>query len=408
MNFNIGYNSVNAKCTKGHGLVLMSGRNARCDNCSKVGLFQSYACTFCNFDLCDICASNSSSSMGQTGLSTTVQSYCKMMHPLLMASGRNARCDVCGRAGLNVSYSCLRCNYDNCDTCYMKGGQNSNIINTGMNSGMNSGFNTGMNSGMNSDFNSGFDIGFNSGSNMNSGMNSGFNSGFDSGFNTGSNMNSGFNQGMNSGMGINTGMNSGMGMNTGINSGMGINTGMNSGMGMNTGMSMTTSSQSIPTGTPVKLYSRTHTAFVFVGHGKQENDHTVYACAQNGFQSQNFQPRTSIVIQPMNDGSYQIVDSDHGAAFFVGNSVDNGGDHTVYASPQKFWRDYNDFVYRTSFQFIPAEYGAFRIFDKKHSSYLFVGNSSDNGDHTVYSVPQNKYNMNPNEWMSRTLFDIKF
>jgi len=155
-----------------------------------------------------------------------------------------------------------------------------------------------------------------------------------------------------------------------------------------------------------QFYDRNHTTHLFVGNGVQDNDHTVFSCKQSGFQVENFHPRTGFVITPTNDGYYQIMDTDHQAFLFVGNSLDNGGDHTVYASPQKFWKDYNDFMNRTSFSFVPAE-GGVRILDKKHNSYLFIGNSNEGGDHTMYSVPVNKFNSNQNEWARRTVFDIQ-
>jgi hypothetical protein len=159
-----------------------------------------------------------------------------------------------------------------------------------------------------------------------------------------------------------------------------------------------------PTNRTIKAYDTNHSTFMFVGNSAQDGDHTVYACKQTGFQSQNFHPRTSMVILPTTDGYYQIMDTDHQAFLFVGNGIDNGGDHTVYACPQKLWKDYNDFMNRTSFQLVPAEDNCWRILDKKHDSYLFIGNSNDGGDHTVYSVPVNKFNQNQNEWARRTLF----
>jgi len=397
MNFQIGFNLgstglLNVKDRFGHQLTLMSGRNASCDNCRKIGLFQSYACLSCNFDLCETCAANNQSSNSgfnsgfNTGFQTNtintgftnINAVCRYNHPLVLATGRNSSCDYCKRFGLSASYACFQCNFDLCEGCAKTNQVN---INTGFNSGFNSGFSSNSS-------------GFNSNTNYNN-QNTNFNTSYN-------NQNTNFNPNTNY-----------YNQNTNFNSNMntGFNTNFNSGMNMNTGYNMTTSTNSfsvVPTNKNVKLYDRNHNTFVFVGNGKQDNDHTVYSCPQNNFQGQNFQPRTNLLFLPTNDGCYQIMDQDHQAFFFVGNSKDTGGDHTVYASPQKFWSDYNNFIQRTAFSFVPAEYGCYRILDKNHSSYVFVGNSTDAGDHTLYSVPISKYNSNPNEWMRRTLFEIKF
>jgi len=164
--------------------------------------------------------------------------------------------------------------------------------------------------------------------------------------------------------------------------------------------------QQVPSSQVIKFFDRNHQTHLFIGNGTQDNDHTAFACKKSGFNPQNFEPRTSFVIIPTNDGYFQIMDTDHQAFLFVGNGQDNGGDHTVYASPQKFWKDYNDFMNRTSWSFV-AQNGAWRLVDKKHNSYIFVGNSNDGGDHTLYSCPQNKFNGNVNEWHGRTLWDIE-
>lgn len=160
----------------------------------------------------------------------------------------------------------------------------------------------------------------------------------------------------------------------------------------------------VPTYRAIRMVDVNHQSTIFVGNGVTDNDHNVYSCQQKLFQPQNYATRTGLVIVPTNDGSHQIYDQDKQAYFFVGNSVDNGGDHTVWACPQNKWKDYNDFMFRTSFTIQPAENGCWRLLDKKHNSYVFVGNSDDGGDHTLYSVPVNKYNQNPGEWGKRTLW----
>lgn len=162
----------------------------------------------------------------------------------------------------------------------------------------------------------------------------------------------------------------------------------------------------IPTGQEIRLFDGNHQTHLFIGNSTEENDHTAYACQQKLFSPENFPRRTSFVITLTNEGYYQIMDTDHQAFLFVGNGVDNGGDHTVYACPQKHWKDYNDFMFRTSFSFVQAD-GGVRILDRKHGSYIFVGNADQGGDHTLYSVPVQKFNNNRNEWEKRTLFKIE-
>ena len=267
----------------------------------------------------------------QMNINPQSNSFCTRQHPLIFAQGRNAKCDNCGKFGLYQSYACLSCNYDLCEFCAMKG---LNIKTGG-----------GLFGKIGNVFNKVGNMFENITSNNNSGV------------------------------------------------------------------TMTTSTSSytaIPTNKPVKLYDRNHSTFLFIGNQTQDNDHTAYGCKETGFQSQNFGPRTSFTIIPVNGGVYQIRDDDHQAYLFIGNSMDNGGDHTVYASPQKCWKDYNDFMFRTSFSIVPDQYGGgYRFLDKKHNSYIFVGNGNNGGDHTLYSVPVNKFNSNPNEWNKRTVFDIK-
>ncbi|MCP4650267.1 MAG: hypothetical protein GY853_09355 [PVC group bacterium] len=163
----------------------------------------------------------------------------------------------------------------------------------------------------------------------------------------------------------------------------------------------------IPANKTVKFLDANHGTHVFVGHGDTDNDHQVYGCVQSGFGIENFQPRTSITITQLQTGDYQIMDNDHQTFLFVGNGVDEGGDHTLWSCAQQYWKDYNDFLNRTSWQILPAEGGCYRFLDRKHNSYLFVGNSNDGGDHTLYSVPSDKFKNNPNEWIRRTLFVIQ-
>lgn len=161
----------------------------------------------------------------------------------------------------------------------------------------------------------------------------------------------------------------------------------------------------VPLNRVIKAYDINHSTFMFVGNSKDEGgDHTVFACKQTGFDAKNFHPRTNLVILPTNNGTFQIMDVDHQAFLFVGNGKDEGGDHTVYACPQKTWKSYDDFMKRTAFQLVPVQDNLWRLLDCNHNTYLFIGNGNDGGDHTVYSVPVNKFNQNQNEWAQRTLF----
>jgi ribosomal protein L27 len=168
-----------------------------------------------------------------------------------------------------------------------------------------------------------------------------------------------------------------------------------------------TTHQQVPAAQIIKLFDRNHQTHLFVGNGVQDNDHTVFACKKSGFNPQNFDPRTGFVIIPTNDGYFQIMDIDHQAFLFVGNEIVNGEDHTVYACPQKDWKDYNDFMKRTSWSFIEAENRGWRLVDKNHNAYLFIGNKNDGGDHTVYACPTKKFNLNQVEYMKRTILDVE-
>jgi len=162
----------------------------------------------------------------------------------------------------------------------------------------------------------------------------------------------------------------------------------------------------VPVNRNIKFFDVNHNTFCFVGNSETGGDHQVYGCKQEGFQIQNFHKRTPLVITQTNEGYFQIKDVDHQAFLYVGNDLDNGGDHTIWACAQQNWKDYNDFMFRTSWSLVPAENGFWRFLDRKHNSYMFVGNSNDGGDHTFYSVPTAKFNNNPGEWAKRTLFDL--
>lgn len=343
-------------CKNGHSLGGASRPNSRCDSCGRVGLFQAFTCFPCDFDLCDTCYNT----QAMRGSGQSMNAFCRFNHPLKFTQRTSARCDSCGRTGLLMSYCCTLCDYDNCDQCYLKNTGSSSIV-----------------GGVNNNFMGGGQIGGGYPGGMGVGMGGGMSFAPNTGGYSGSTGYSG---------------------NTGFSGNTGYSGGVNTGFG---------STVTVPTGVSVKFYDRNHYTHVFVGNQTQDNDHTVYACKQSGFQVQNFDIRTGFVIQKTNDGYYQIYDNDHQAYLFVGNNVDFGGDHTVYASPQRFWRDYNDFIYRTSFSIVPAENGGVRFLDKKHNSYIFVGNNNQGGDHTLFSVPMNKYNSNPGEWARRTVFDIQ-
>jgi len=163
--------------------------------------------------------------------------------------------------------------------------------------------------------------------------------------------------------------------------------------------------QLVPHSKTLKLFDRNHQTHLFVGNSTDSSgDHTVYSAKKSDFNPQNFEPRTSLVIIPTNDGYYQLMDLDHQALLFVGHGADNGGDHTVYACPGKQFKDHNDMLKRTAWEFIPVN-GAWRLRDRNHGCYMFVGNGNDGGDHTLYAVPENKFSKNQNEWHGRTLWD---
>jgi ribosomal protein L27 len=146
---------------------------------------------------------------------------------------------------------------------------------------------------------------------------------------------------------------------------------------------------------------------MFVGNATDNaGDHTLYSCRQDGFAEENFVRRTTFVIIPTNEGYVQIYDTDHKAYLFVGHGQDNGGDHTVYACPDGTWKNNDDFLKRTAWSFVPVESG-FRLQDRDHNCFIFVGNGNDGGDHTLYAVPQEKFNENSPEWHGRTCFDIQ-
>ena len=51
---------------------------------------------------------------------------------------------------------------------------------------------------------------------------------------------------------------------------------------------------------------------------------------------------------------------------------------------------------------VPKDPSRYQAFEQTNVS--FIGNGNDGGDHTVYSVPVNKFNQNQSEWAQRTLF----
>ncbi|MCP3683394.1 MAG: DC1 domain-containing protein [bacterium] len=468
MNFNVGINfgsqqqTSGAVCRFNHPLTLMSGRNAMCDKCRRAGLMTSYACVPCDFDLCDVCAMgggnmNVNIGGGNMGSGTQVTAVCKLGHLLQMSNNRNAMCDVCRRSGLNPSYACIPCNFDMCQNCAMN---NSNQGGMGGNMNMGGGMNVGTNitavcrknhplqmatnrnamcdvcrmSGLTmcyACYSCNFDMCPNCAqNNSNQGNQGGMSGGFGTNITAVCRMNHPLQMATNrnamcdvcriSGLTMcytcyscnfdmcaacaKNNSNQGQGGFIGGGGMTGGNIGGNTGFNQNINVGFSTS---VPTNRVVKFYDTNHGTHVFVGHGDVANDHQVYGCRQQGFQVQNFIPRTSLFITQQNNGDYQIMDQDHQSFLFVGNDLDYGGDHIVWSSAQKYWNNYNDFLYRTSWQIVPAENGCFRFLDKKHNSYLFLGNSNEGGDHTLYSVPLTKYNGNPNEWMRRTLFQIQ-
>jgi len=182
-------------------------------------------------------------------------------------------------------------------------------------------------------------------------------------------------------------------------------------------------SPQVPINTDIKILDLNQNTYLFIGNQTKDNDHNVFACKQDGFKTENFEKRTTFVITPTNDGYYRIMDKDHQSFLFIGNSLDND-DRTTYACQQKYWKNENDFKIRAAFSILPESNNDFnndnnnfdnnvdnkdvkwRIYDWKHNSYLFVGNSEEGGDHTVYSVPLDKFNSEPNEWNKRTLFRL--
>jgi len=157
----------------------------------------------------------------------------------------------------------------------------------------------------------------------------------------------------------------------------------------------------------IKIKDRTHGTYLFFGKEINDLDHTVYSCKEKGFKNNNtFQQRTSFSIFSNNDGSYQIRDNDYQCFLFVGNNLDIYGDHYIYGSEQKNWINNENFLYKISVIFEPAENGGWRIFDKMHNSYLFVSFLNILGDHTLFSVSLSKFESNRNEWEKRTIFDV--
>lgn len=156
----------------------------------------------------------------------------------------------------------------------------------------------------------------------------------------------------------------------------------------------------------VKLMDADKKTHLFVGNGKDsDGDHTVYASPQSNFQVQNFNKRTPLVLNPTNDGFFQIFDEDKQAFFFVGNGKDSDGDRTLFAVPYK---NNSEFEHRSKFTIVPSENGCVRILDKNHGCYLFVGNGKDEGgDHTVYAVSQDTFSKNSSHWAPRTLWFLE-
>lgn len=187
-----------------------------------------------------------------------------------------------------------------------------------------------------------------------------------------------------------------------INGGGNINVNIGVTVGGNTNTQI-----SFPSNSEIRIFDKNHESHMFVGHNTTESDHQVYSCQRLIFNPDSFLVRTKFSITSTQDGYYQIMDSEHQAFLFVGKDLDDGGDHIVWACPQNSWKDYNDFMLRTSFSIVAAEEGGYRILDRNYNSYLFVGNSEEMGDHTVYSVPVDKFNQNPSEWARRTVFAIE-
>jgi len=408
-NFSIGFNfgeNIRAYCPKGHFLALTNGRNAVCDVCRRGGLNPSYACTQCNFDMCEPCAMSQNFQKKQDFYSNINYKVQKVpAAQVIKLFDRNHQTNMfVGNSqdgGDHTVYACKQSGFNPQNFDKRTGFV---IIPT----------NDGYFQIMDTDHQAFLFVG-----------NSVDNGGDHTVYACPQKLWKDYNDFMNrtsfsfvqvDGSGwriVDKKHNSYIFVGNGNDGGdhtlysvpvNKFNSNQNEWHGR-TCFEIQGAKPQVPAHRVIKAYDVNHSTFVFVGNSKDEGgDHTVYACKQLGFNPQNFHPRTGLVIVPTNDGFFQIKDVDHQAYFFVGNGVDNDGDHTVYASPQNIWKDFNDFMFRTSFSLVPAGDNCWRILDKKHNSYIFVGNGNDGGDHTLYSVPVNKFNSNPNEWSQRTLF----
>ncbi|MCP3686028.1 MAG: hypothetical protein GY861_25565 [bacterium] len=155
-----------------------------------------------------------------------------------------------------------------------------------------------------------------------------------------------------------------------------------------------------------KIFDRNHGGYLFVGYSETDGDHQVYTCEEKLFDPLNYHPRTSFILTPLYDGYYQIYDTLKQAFLFVGNSSENG-DHKVWASSRLRWKSEEDFLNRTSWSITRIGYSQYRIQDKNIGSYLFAGNSDEGGDHTLYAVEDVKYISSPEEWFKRTIFEFR-
>lgn len=135
-------------CGNGHYLTQTPGeyRNyPSCNQCGTKNLLNTYACSQCNFDLCQGCYNSSygGSDPGEfqhvSGMSSQMPSnqyqshqppyqssyveykQCPNNHFLTLCNSQmryHPNCNLCGRTSLNHSWTCFNCNYDMCLGCY--------------------------------------------------------------------------------------------------------------------------------------------------------------------------------------------------------------------------------------------------------------------------------------------------